>query len=35
LFYVAADVVLKAATDFIELINIGGVYYEVNKQVTA
>lgn len=34
LFSVAANVVLKAATDYIELINIGGVYFEVNKQVT-
>lgn len=35
LFSVAADVVLKDATDFIELINVGGVYFEVNKQTTA
>lgn len=34
LFNVAADVVLDAATDYIELINIGGVWFEVNK-VTA
>lgn len=33
LFSVAADVVLNAPTDFIELINIGGVYFEVNKVV--
>src|SRR5690606_17304038 len=35
LFSVAANVVLKAASDFIELINVNGVYFEVNKQVTA
>lgn len=34
LFSVAANVVLKAASDFIELINVGGVYFEVNKQTT-
>lgn len=34
LFSVAANVVLKAAADFIELINVGGVYFEVNKQTT-
>lgn len=35
LFNVTADVVLKAVTDFVELINVGGVYFEVNKQTTA